>query len=230
LRREFPWIAILVALIFAGAVVVWVKRPQPTEAPDSTSGDGLPLIKPHPKSPSPSGTMVSHDELRPEADPPARAQLMYSAPPLIPVQVKTERKGDQLTINLIAHGELFDFEKYIADSDHFAVALAAGDEYSPPIPILTFPLNVGAGPTEWSGTISNELTPHKATAEIEVSTDNVTVGDAPVRTVRADVTINIEAYSDQPETERHLVFWFQEGKGLIKREFGSASTREPAEE
>lgn len=171
------------------------------------------------------GVMVSRESLKPDSDPPPHAQLMYGAPPLIPIDVKTERKGHDFTIDLFAHGELFDFEKYVSTMDYFAVAQAAGEEYVPPIKILEFPLNVGGTARFWEGTLSSELTPQPAHATIRAYSDKVAVGDVSVSTIRSDVEI-VLGHDHRPATERRLSFWFEEGKGLIKRQFGTTSTRE----
>ena len=110
----------------------------------------------------------------------------------------------------------------------FSVSQAAGEEYVPPIPVLEFPLKVGGPPIRWSGTLSSELSPHHATARIVISTDKVAVGDGAVSTIRSDVEIDIDPLNRTPATQRRLSFWFEPGKGLIKRQFGATSAREPA--
>lgn len=176
---------------------------------------------------STSGVTISRAEVKADADPPEHAQMMYSAPPLIPVELKTERHGSNFTINLMAHGEIFDFEKYVSTDDSYSVSQAAGEDYVPPIPVLQFPLSVGGTPWTWKGNLFSELEAQPSHATITVSTDKVTIGQSAVSTIRSDVLVVIEPHGTMPGATRRMTFWFQEGHGLIKRQFGPTSMREP---
>ncbi len=216
MRRDGLWI--VPAAVLVAAVAGWLFLTPKSGAGGRDVGQNADHA---------AAVMMPRSELNPDTDPPSHAQLMYIAPPLIPVDVKTERKGQSFTINLYDHGELFDFEKYVSNEEGFFVSQAAGEDYVPPLPILLFPINVGGPALSWRGTLSSELSPHPASASIQVWADKVTVGDAAVATIRSDVEITIEAHDHSQSTERRLTFWFQPGKGLIKRQFGTTSAREP---
>jgi len=171
--------------------------------------------------------MIGYHDLEPAADPPPNASLQYEQPGNIPVTVKTERRGDLLTVDLLAHDELFDNERYVASPDLFAVAYAAGEDYVPPIPILKFPLNLGGPGWTWSGTLSSEKDPHPATATVSTHEAKVTVGASTFWTVRCDVDMVIAPYRNAPVVARHLSFWFEKGHGLIKRDFAGTQIRQP---
>jgi len=171
---------------------------------------------------------MAHDDLKPEAEPPPMASLLYGAPPPIPVSVKTERKGSEYTINLYSHGELFDFEKYRTSIESFSLAQAAGEEYVPPIPLLEFPANIGGPDWAWTGTLSSEEDPHPAHATVTTRRDQIMIGEAEAGVVRVDVEMVIEPHGGEPAAERRLSFWFDNGHGLVKRQFGETSIRQPA--
>lgn len=174
-----------------------------------------------------AGTMMTREDLQPDGAPPAQEHLLYGTPPLIPIQVKTSKKGPDLTIDLLAHGELFDSERYQSTDATFAVAQAAGEDYVPPIPILQFPLNVGGAAWTWSGTLSSDRDPHPSVARISTSFDKILLGQNPVWAVKAEVNIVIDVHTPDRSAERRLTFWFMKGNGLIQREFGSGSVRKP---
>ena len=66
-----------------------------------------------------------------------------------------------------------------------------------------------------------------ATAEIDSSIGKVTMVDGPQTAVRVDVRLHMPAFGDSGAGRRALVFWFVKGRGLVRREFGSESVREP---
>jgi hypothetical protein len=49
----------------------------------------------------------------------------------------------------------------------------------------------------------------------------------PYATIRAHVALVLDTGSPEP-AKRELMFWFVPKKGIIKRDFGAISTREPA--
>jgi hypothetical protein len=189
-------------------------RPSVTIKPPVSTGPGVP--------------MLTRDDVQPDADPPPKAKLLYLGT-TVPVTVKAERKGDIFTINLLAHGDLFDSEEYVKTLDGLALSNAAGEVYSPPIPLLKFPLAVGDEPMTWVGTLSGELDPHRASAKISSSKESVTLGQTSAETIRVQVDILLESISEGESAERRLVFWFLPKKGVVKRQFGTTSTREPVE-
>jgi hypothetical protein len=171
--------------------------------------------------------MVGHDDIKPEAAPPARATLLYQQPPPIPLKIKSSLKGEEFTISLYAHDDLFDYEKYIATHDQFSIVHGAGEDYVPPIPLLKFPLNLGGPGWSWLGTLSSEENPHPARATITTAPDTVTVGMATFWTVRVTVDMTISPYRGAPAVARRMVYWFEAGHGLIKRDFAGTSIRAP---
>ena len=182
---------------------------------------------PHP-SLLPSGAHLTRSDLEPDSSPPPKAKLVLAGV-TVPVQVKTERNSNLFTIDLVTHDEIFDTEEYVNTSDGFAVKSVAGTEFDPPLPLLKFPLVVGAETLTWSGVLSADVEPHQGTAQVTTSTDSLTVGLSSVPTVRVQVSIVLDSIKVGESAERQLNFWFEPKKGLIKREFGTTSSREPVE-
>lgn len=176
----------------------------------------------------PVGTMMTRKDLMPDTPPPRSARLTYGSPPAIPVTVQTFRRNDDYRIDMLAHGELFDSEAYKLNSECFALSEGAGEEFNPPIPILQFPMNVDGGQWSWAGTLSSERDPHPAKATIVSKTEELTFGQSSVWTVQIDVNIKLEGSESSLPANRKLKFWFGKGYGLIKRQFGNISIREPS--
>ncbi|AIE86429.1 hypothetical protein [Fimbriimonas ginsengisoli] len=171
--------------------------------------------------------MVDRKQLEPDATPPPKAKEVYSGT-TVPVSVKATKKGDRFVLDLLVGTDLFDQEEYVSTSDGFFLATAAGETYDPPIPLLRFPLAVGSDTYTWSGKLSGELDPHPARATITSSQDSVTMGLSPDEAIRVNVDIVITPSPGEAPAERQLLFWFVPKKGVVKSQFGTLSTREPA--
>lgn len=168
-------------------------------------------------------------DLQPGSLPGKTAQLVMTGTK-VPVELRQERQGADLTLVLEAHGETFDRESYREADDSFAVSLAAGERYEPPIPLLKFPLRVGSE-WDWKGSMTAAGLKKEATGTIATDDDKVVVGEVPLNAVKVSVNLDIEANPpDGPKAKRTLTFWFAPGKGVIKRAFGSATVREPVED
>lgn len=178
----------------------------------------------------PPPRLFRFDDVKPTGTPPVKARLILDGLP-VPVSVKTERKDNQFTIELLSHEELFDYEKYVIDGEtSFALFEGAGEQCEPPIPLLTFPFTFIDAPRTWQGTLSSERIPHPAHATIHVEKDTVTMSNASIDAIHVRVDIVIDGSTIHPERERRLNFWFAPDKGLLKREFGTSSIREPVSE
>lgn len=166
------------------------------------------------------------EDIKPTGAPPATALLRVEGVD-VPVKVKTTTKGEDFTIDLTSHDELFDFERYFVKDDVFALAEAAGEVYEPAIPLLKFPFFVGQPTGTWTGTLSSERSPHPAHATITIDKGDLQFQGATVETVHVNVLIFLDQPSDQSSARRTLEFWFAPNKGLLKREFNGSSIREP---
>jgi len=146
----------------------------------------------------------------------------------IPVEVVQSDQGGDLKLQLEAYGQVFEREQYKYDDKSFNLVDAAGESYEPPLPLLKFPMRVGDTFT-WKGRMTAGTAPHEAEAKISISTDKL-IGTAtgPQECILVVVDLSIESGASKPAT-RKLRFWFVKDKGLLKRQFGIGSTREPVE-
>lgn len=146
----------------------------------------------------------------------------------MPVEVQQTVKGSEIQLDLVAHGQVFETEGYVLSDASFDLVDAAGEHYEPKLPLLKFPMKVGDTWT-WSGEMTAGQEPHKATATVTSTKDSVLLpGLGTTDTVLVVVDLSIESGGPTP-ANRKLRFWIANGKGVIKRQFGVASSREPAE-
>ena len=145
---------------------------------------------------------------------------------VVPVAIEVKASGDQTRFDLVAHGETIEKEIYGNGPSGYSIIEAGGESYVPPVPILRFPLDVGDR-WKWSGTASSGPIRHQATAEISTSREELNVPGGPYSTVRVKVELKFSGTGAAQPTVRNLDFWFAPGKGVVKRQFGASSTREP---
>ena len=171
-----------------------------------------------------SGIFIgSSSDLKPDADP--GPQVVNYGGTEIPVNVKTTRKDDQFQIDLWYQGADMETEKYRSLPTEFDLENAAGEDYTPPIPLLYFPMNAGDS-WKWSGQMMTGPTGRKATAVVSTREEEIDVGTV-VHALVVEVDLSMESGASAPAT-RELNFWFVKDKGLVKREFGASTSRAPA--
>ena len=163
--------------------------------------------------------------LSPDAAPGGEARLTMGAVTM-PVKVVRKVTPDLIELRLLAHGEPIDLEGYRSLPTEFGVVYAEGERYEPPIPLLRFPMTVGDSWT-WNGHMAATGTERPVSAEIVTSIGKVTMPDGPREAVRVDVRLKMPTWGDAPAGRRTLDFWFIKGLGVVRREFGSESIREP---
>jgi len=146
----------------------------------------------------------------------------------MPVEVVQKKTNDTLTLDLRAFDQSFEQEVYKFDQDSFSLSYAAGDNYDSPLPLLKFPLTIG-NQWDWSGTMTSGNLPHKATATVRTSMEQVLLPvSGATNCVLVAVDLSIESGGPTPAT-RKLRFWFVKGGGLVKRQFGIGSSRDPGD-
>ncbi|MCB8933193.1 MAG: hypothetical protein M9921_12755 [Fimbriimonadaceae bacterium] len=160
---------------------------------------------------------------KPDSLPGEKAKLVLAGTEL-PVEVKRRMDGNEVVIELWAHGEVVQQERYLSTKDAFNLAMAGGERYDAPLPLLKFPMNVGDA-WEWKGQLSAGDIHRTATAKITTSSAQVYVPE-PETAVKVSVEMSLDSGAPTP-AKRTLTFWLVEGRGVVKREFGAGSTREP---
>lgn len=180
-----------------------------------------------PSPPAPKGaSYASVSELGATTPIPEAVELNFDTPPSLRVQAETVVEGDEMTILLTAFGEVLERERYRFGATEFTLVEAAGESYKPALPLMQFPFTVGSA-WKWEGDVLLGERPIPAMAKISSETDSVTLEGFDGEAVRINVALSIESGGPNP-AERTLTFWFVPGKGILKREFGKASSRMPA--
>ena len=142
----------------------------------------------------------------------------------IPVEVKRRMEGSITVIELWAHGQVVQQERYEAKGDRFSLQMAGGEQYASPLPLLKFPMDVGES-WDWEGKMGTPENLRPAKAKVTTATEQV-YAPTPVQAVRVQVDLELESGGPLP-AKRTLTFWIVEGRGVVKRQFGSGSSRVP---
>lgn len=172
-------------------------------------------------------TISTFGDLNPDRFGDKTAILDYSGTK-IPVTVETHREGNVFSIVLSAMEQETDREVYTVQPNEFDLQQGVSETYTPPLPLLKFPMNVG-DTWAWKGTLSTGVPPPPATATIETSADKVYLKDrGNVDAVKVTVNLLIEG-GGPDKVQRTLSLWFVKDLGPVKREFGKESSRLPPE-
>jgi len=167
-------------------------------------------------------TQASLDELAPEGNPGPKAVLNYNGQ-RVAVDVVHRLEGGQETIDLVLGGETLEREAYERTAHVFALKQADGDEFDPPLPLLSVN-DAGA----WSGHLVSGGVSHDASATVVVSVSSVKV--KPVDMPATLSTVNLELDSGGPrKATRVLKFWMVRGRGVVSREFSMGVKRLPGD-
>jgi len=174
-----------------------------------------------------SGPVIqSSAEFQPGALFSEHAFLGYGGTEVAVKMKREEAANGVIKFVLIAHGEDFETETYQSSNEVFAF-VGIDDVFEPPLPLLKFPMKVG-DKWDWQGNLTSAAVPHKAEAMVTTAREQLflkKIGD--LDSIRADVKLLLDSGTPTP-AERKLSFWFVRGKGIVKREIGTATTREPA--
>lgn len=150
---------------------------------------------------------------------PIREQQLVYERTKIPVEAVGSRVGKDFRIELQGHGQVFESEAYRLESDQFDLVDAAGETFSPPLPILKFPMTVGDSWT-WEGKLESAGRTRSVTAKIMSSPDRIVLKDRTYpEIVKIEVQIQMDSGGATPAT-RILTFWIDRQDGVIKRQFG----------
>ena len=142
----------------------------------------------------------------------------------VPVSIEARDSEGKLHLDLIAHDATFESETYLHDESQFAVIEAAGETYEPPLVLLKFPFSVGDAYT-WEGSIVAGGIERRASATISTSSDRIYEGQVPHETIKVLVDLQFRTDPRSAPAKRALQFWISPEKGVIQREFGTASVR-----
>lgn len=141
----------------------------------------------------------------------------------IPVTVRSEVKGSSVEFEFLAHNQTLEVERYESTRESFSLVEAAKAVYDPTLPLLKFPMNLG-DKWDWKGKLISGTVSWNGEAEVTTRKDSLVVNSVALEAVRVDVQLRLESGGPTPAA-RALTFWFVPQRGILKREFGHASTR-----
>jgi len=177
--------------------------------PDEVEGSGPPLN--------------SSRDFEPAASPPTRAHLTLAGV-AIPVHVKTTVSGGKVDIASLQESRLVDREVYVSEVDGFHLVHAAGENFDPPLPLLKFPMRIGAK-WAWRGTTTAGGASQSARATVKTGIGRIPVAGHLENAVEVNVDLEMGTDTANPMS-RQLQLWFVKGHGVVKRSFGEESVRE----
>lgn len=154
-----------------------------------------------------------------------QATLNYGGTP-IAVKMTRQANGQEVRFSLSAHDEVLETEVYLSTTSEFAL-ISIDERFEPPLTLLKFPMTIGE-PWAWTGELVAGGVRHRAKATITPSIEQLFLTKTGgVDTVKVQIELQIDSKTPNP-AKRPLTFWFARGKGIVKREVGTATSREPA--
>jgi len=161
--------------------------------------------------------------VNPAKEPYKKAQLILDKTP-ITVDLKRTTEGNNVVLSLAALGTVVETEHYLDDPSQFSFLGLNEERYDPALPILKFPFKIGDAWT-WKGdyvVASAVKIPCEAT--LNVTEEPLNRPGLPTKAFRVTVKMTMEEGA-----KRDLSFWFGRDAGVVMRQVGQSSSREPAE-
>lgn len=172
--------------------------------------------------------IASFNDLKPDSYNDARATVELGGMK-IPTTVKITRSPNKVVIDLLSADEVIDSETYEFDDNLFGLSATLDETYSPLLPLVKFPMRVGEEPWDWKGTLTSGGVKRTATASISSKSEPLFLpGISSESVIKVEVRLSIDAGAPDP-AQKVLTFWFAPDHGVVKRSFGHALTRTPAE-
>lgn len=138
----------------------------------------------------------------------------------IEAEAKMSIDGTTRTIHIVQNGVPIEEEVYVVTTGSIAVkSLGTGESFEPPLVLIAFPMTIG-DKSEWTGKLGFAGPQHPTTAAITTSRDRPDLPTGPRETLKVGVELKIDDGSPKPAL-RKLDFWFAEGVGPIRRDYGN---------
>lgn len=164
------------------------------------------------------------EELKPETFPYDEGYLVLAGTQ-IPVTLEESKEGNILTFAVKANGALIEREQYQSDESGFRFLGGPGITFQPAIPLVRYPMKSDEK-WEWSGKMVQSGSTYDAKAEIAAKSELLNTAAGEFMTLMIQVDLKLDVGTKEPAV-RSLKFWIAPGDGVIRREFGASSTREP---
>jgi len=180
-----------------------------------------PLVQEKPKA---AKVYATSDLIVPDGLPYSTARLILAGKSL-PVEMSRVKKGDSVDFNLVCKKEVLEVEHFQSDDKSFRFAGLSDEAFVPPIPLVRYPFTVGET-WDWAGTAGLGPNTKQATAGLLSSEETINLSGGVNECVLVTANLVVETPGGT-NSKRTLKFWIQPMKGVVKREFGFSSTREP---
>ncbi|MBS1723265.1 MAG: hypothetical protein JSS66_09970 [Armatimonadetes bacterium] len=164
-------------------------------------------------------------ELAPDALPYSKVRINVAGTE-VPAELKRKASGKEVVFEIVAKGETLEEEHYVSTPGVFSfVSLGGSESYDPPIPLVRYPFKV-VDSWDWTGTASLGTLAKPATAKITAAPEvlNLATGVSDCVLVTASLVVETGGGG---ESKRNLKFWIEPKRGVVKRDFGSSTSREP---
>lgn len=162
--------------------------------------------------------LVNASELKLDRLSGAKNELQIASE-VIPVVTESRVEGDRRILRFMSHGAELEREEYLLSEESLLLARTSSDLFEPPLPVLKFPLRLGEE-WSWKGSIrSGDLL---VPAEAKVLAIREPIDLPPSDALKINIVLTIR---DKDSSRRELLFWFVEGEGLVKRQFGASIRR-----
>lgn len=173
------------------------------------------------------GTAMTQSDIKPATLPYTKGALLLEGTE-IPVDLRSVSKADKFTIELVAHGEVIELERYADGGASFGLVEIGGQVFAPELPLLRYPFNPGNS-WDWKGKLGMANWATNCSGKVSTSSERLNLPGGPYDTVKVSVKLAIDNGPGRP-AERTLEFWFKPAGGIIKRQIHMSSTREPLAE
>lgn len=168
--------------------------------------------------------------LKPDALPPKAANLVLASAE-IPVELKANVENGKMTLVWLADYEekigkpvVAETESYMFSDAGFSFVSGPHESFDPAIRLIKYPLTVG-DKWDWNGKVVTGMTSARAKAQIETSADTLNIPYGNFGTLLVTVKMHMDTGTEG--VNRTFKFWFKPGEGLIARELGQSSSRQP---
>ncbi|GAB4117126.1 MAG: hypothetical protein Fur0036_00320 [Fimbriimonadaceae bacterium] len=153
------------------------------------------------------------------------ATLVLAGTP-IPVETKFVKEGEMRRLIFVVHGQEVDEERYRVGVNGLEFVGTRSETFEPAIPLAPLPF---AAPrtSEWKGKWKTGPTEVEGEATIEATPERINTVGGQFDAARIEIKLTMKV-DDKDRRERTLKFWLVRDHGIIRRELGADSAREPA--
>ena len=180
-----------------------------------------------------SKTYNTPKDLNPAVNPPDTANLILGGR-LIEVHLQEIRNDSSVIFAWLTppsgsgqEGVEIEREKYGFSNTGFSLLAGPAESFESGIPLIKFPFTIGDS-YDWEGVQYLGKNKRTAKAKVTTSAEQVNLETGNFETVLVTIDLTVET-GTPGGSQSQFKFWIKPGEGVVKREFGFSSTREPRE-